>query len=412
MDISLTSRNRATLLLIFSLVSMAGLLGLAALQVITALINSLLTQSTSLENTILTLSEGSGLAFVALLFIPLVLDSLRSLRGERLPIISVPLISWSRFFLLFGLWVGMLILTSLMTLIPVVGPLLSAPFALVGILLPALTFAWVGAGGLIQASRRRLFAILGLSLTGSTLLAIILQFAAILFIAMAALIVVDLPPDLPAKLSKLAAEIEAIQNPDELLNFLLPYLLQPEVLAIVFIMVALIAPLSEEPMKPLAVWLLGRELRSPAEGFALGAISGAGFAIIEGALSLNQMTTMPFFGILARLAASLMHVTLSAIIGWGIASLVLKKKWLPFLGAYLISVSLHGLWNASAVLTVYGALRITQETDILSGGILLAGLCLLAMAVIAMLLALPLLNARLRRQAETASAHPPLQKGS
>lgn len=399
MDTSSTSRNRTLLLLIFSLVSMAGLLGIAASQSLLVLVAALLSPKITAEDLFFGLSTVTGLAFVALLFIPLVLDSLRSLRGETPPMIVVPPLGWRRFLLLLGLWAGMFILASLITFVPVAGPFLAAPFAMLSILLPAVTSAWVGAGGLLQASRRRLLAIFGISLTGSTLLVVLLQFAAIVFLVIALLLLVDLPPDFPARLREFANEIEKIQNPEEVLNFLLPYLLQPEILTIVFIMAAIVAPLSEEPMKPLAVWLLGRQLRSPAEGFALGAISGAGFAIIEGAFSLSQMIMTPYIGIPARLAASVMHVALSAIMGWGIASLLLEKKWLSFFGAYLASASLHGLWNASAVLAIYGSLRITQETNILNSSILLAGLSLLSMAVIAVLLALPLLNAHLRRQA-------------
>jgi hypothetical protein len=140
-------------------------------------------------------------------------------------------------------------------------------------------------------------------------------------------------------------------------------------------------------------------LRSPAEGFALGALSGAGFALLEGLSAASSMAEAPYFGLSARMASSLMHITLSALMGWAIASARLEKRWLRLAGVYLLCSLLHGLWNGSALLAVYGSLRfLLQDTnyDPLGTLAMISGVALLLLVLILVAIGLPGLNRRLR----------------
>jgi hypothetical protein len=67
---------------------------------------------------------------------------------------------------------------------------------------------------------------------------------------------------------------------------------------------------------------------------------------------------------------------------------------------YLLSVSIHGLWNGSAVVAVYGALRTMvqgTQTDFLSMFLMGAGSLVLIVEFLLMLAVLPLVNNSLRR---------------
>jgi RsiW-degrading membrane proteinase PrsW (M82 family) len=64
-------------------------------------------------------------------------------------------------------------------------------------------------------------------------------------------------------------------------ELILPWLTKPGVIFTVLLYTALFVPAIEELFKPLGVWLLGNKLDSPALGFALGALSGASYALIE-----------------------------------------------------------------------------------------------------------------------------------
>jgi hypothetical protein len=157
----------------------------------------------------------------------------------------------------------------------------------------------------------------------------------------------------------------------------------------------------EEAVKPLALWFLGKDLRSPAEGFALGALCGAGFALVEGVLAASGAIEMLGIGLAARFTSTLMHITASGLVGWGIASIRLEKRYWRGLGAYLLACTLHGLWNGSVITVVYGSLRVslspTGNVDVISGVTVVVGLGLLAMTFFAILVLLPVLNWSLRR---------------
>lgn len=97
-----------------------------------------------------------------------------------------------------------------------------------------------------------------------------------------------------------------------------------------------------------AVWIFARQIDSPAQGFVLGALSGVAFALIE---SLNASAdSSASWGVIvsARAGTSLLHLTTSALVGWGIVSLFKEKRFGRFFAAYFSAVLVHGIWNASA----------------------------------------------------------------
>ncbi|MCX7608546.1 MAG: PrsW family intramembrane metalloprotease [Anaerolineales bacterium] len=396
-----TSHSRSVVLLVFATVSVMTLMGMAALQTIPALILLLTKEIDGAEFSTL-LGASGGLVFCALLFAPLIYASARTLQGKEMPLLSVPPFSWLALLVMSSVWISVFILSSLTSLLGKVGPLLAAPFVSLGLVIPPLMFAWIGAGGLLRASHRRLWGTLALSLTGSSAIAISIQIILLVGVIAILLISCKAGHKILETIQTLRAQVEQADSMERLLAILAPYLVRSDIVALIMLFTAVLVPLIEEAVKPLAVWLIGREVHSPAEGFALGAISGAGFAIIEGMLSISEMLSTPYFGLPARLASSLMHVALSAIMGWGIVSFLRDKRWFAFLGSYLLSAGLHGLWNGSTVLAVYGALRITL-VNVLQGeeiGIasLLGGICFLGLAFLGIATSLPLLNLRFRRR--------------
>lgn len=402
--------NRSILILIFSILSLLGLLVWAGLQAVQSLL-FFFQSGSNLAKLGATLATAIGLGLCALFFAPLILDSIRQIRGGHIPAFELPPLKGRVFLLLAVAWGILLVLASAASLMGSSGALLAAPFVTPGIAVATLTFAWIGAGGLARGSRRRLLGALGFSITGSSLIAIVLQYIPIILGLVAAGVMAASNPELLETIQQMQAQLQNSGNMEELLDLLAPYITQPWVLAAILAYAAGIAPLTEELVKPLAVWLLGRRLQSPAQGFALGALGGAGFAIIEGFLSASMLVETPFFGLPARLASSLMHVTLSGIMGWGIASALLQKRWGRLAGAYALSAALHGLWNGSAVLAVYGSLRTilpgADPLDPLTLGSMAAGVGIIGLVFVGVAVALPLLNQRLRRDIIPPASLPP-----
>jgi RsiW-degrading membrane proteinase PrsW (M82 family) len=150
-------------------------------------------------------------------------------------------------------------------------------------------------------------------------------------------------------------------------ELILPWVMRPAVLSLAMLYVALIVPIVEELLKPLGVWLFSRRLTSRAQGFALGALSGAAYALIE-TLGVSPQTTGWASLLLTRIGTDLLHITTSALMGAAIVSAIQGSKYLRLLGTYILSVSLHGLWNALAILYTFSALAdITKEPNVLAG---------------------------------------------
>jgi hypothetical protein len=178
-------------------------------------------------------------------------------------------------------------------------------------------------------------------------------------------------------------------------------------------------PLIEETAKSLGVWLVSGRIRSAAEGFALGALSGAGFGLVE-SLLVSATPDSDWAGTLAvRGASSMMHIFTAGLTGWGIASARLNRKaWHALLG-YAAAMAIHGLWNAAAVGAVFGGLRLMPNLadagslDPFAISVMLIALAVLSGLATLLAVLLGAINWRLRPPAAAAPALPgPAEEGS
>jgi RsiW-degrading membrane proteinase PrsW (M82 family) len=179
---------------------------------------------------------------------------------------------------------------------------------------------------------------------------IVMEMIVLLVIIIAGLIVVAVQqPEFFQEFIKLGKIIEQETNQDVILELLAPYLLSPVVLTTLIGYIALIVPLIEELFKPLAVWIFIKKIESPAQGFAMGLLSGAAFALIESLNASGDGTVSWPIIVSIRAGTSLLHITASGLVGWGIASAFREKRILRFFAAYFTAVAIHGIWNACAV---------------------------------------------------------------
>jgi hypothetical protein len=394
------ARRREALLLLASLLGILGLLGRAIFMIVTGLDAASGAGGDSAGGVL----DALGMLACAGMLAPTFVHSLRRLRGGEIRPARVPPARFWPLAALAAIWVGSVaagsvLSASVLSEEPGFAWIAVAPFFLAGVSLPIAGLSWIAAGGQPAGSARRLWAAFGLSMAGSTLLALVAEYAvlgaaALVFIAAAAA-----NPDWLTLAQQLRDQLSGAAGMEAVLNVLAPYLTNPLALLAVLAFAAGIGPLIEEAVKPAAVWLLGRRLRSPAEGFALGALCGAGFSMLEGMAAASGATEMLGFGLIGRAASSLMHITASALVGWGIASARLGRRPWRLAGAYLLGVGIHSLWNGSAVLAVFGALRFMLAgagPDLLGGLAMLVGLATLGLLLAVMLVLLPLISARLR----------------
>lgn len=293
-------------------------------------------------------------------------------------------------------------------------PILTLP----AVLLPIWIITTLGVRDLPLGSRWRTWSVFGVSLTATPFLLVVIEIVMIIVILVFVVIYVVANPQVAAEFERLSSQfmfldLETEAGAEELLRQVAPYLLRPGIFIPVVIVFSVLIPLVEELVKPLAVWLLAGRLDSAAQGFTLGALSGAGFALWE---TFNASAQTDGWGVLlfTRIGTGLLHVVASALVGMGIYLAVRERRYLRLLGNYLLAVLLHGLWNAAALTVSFSALGVTYTQ---SGGyeslqwVSTSGLIALTCVLLAILLAS---NRRLQGKMPVIPAEgtPPAQNGT
>ena len=116
-------------------------------------------------------------------------------------------------------------------------------------------------------------------------LASLLELFVYLGVLLVLLFVLAFNPNWLATIQQLISQLQGVTSIEEVMQILAPYLVNPFILVSLFLVLGVFTPLIEETVKPAVVWLLAKRLQSPAQGFALGVISGAGFALVESLLA-------------------------------------------------------------------------------------------------------------------------------
>jgi RsiW-degrading membrane proteinase PrsW (M82 family) len=164
------------------------------------------------------------------------------------------------------------------------------------------------------------------------------------------------------ELQRLAQRLTVLQNnPQAIEQVLQGYLQNPLAIYGMLATLAFLVPLLEELLKPLAVWfLLGRQL-SAAEGFVAGAVCGGAFTLLESLMTLSSSGQNDGWAalVVARAGTSLLHISTSALLGWALAHAWRSRSagcsaYLRLLLAYLLAVSLHGIWNGLSIVFSVG----------------------------------------------------------
>ncbi len=128
--------------------------------------------------------------------------------------------------------------------------------------------------------------------------------------------------------------------------------------SLLFITIAVMAPLVEETVKPLAVVLLIGRVRSAAEAFVLGLACGIGFDIVETSLYISSGYHDWLNVALTRTGAGLLHGFGAAMVALGWYYLThaqesgYSKAFLRAFACWLYAVFQHAVWNGSVTLVL------------------------------------------------------------
>ena len=242
--------------------------------------------------------------------------------------------------------------------------LLLPPLNIIATGLPALWVVYLGTRGLIPGAPRRRWGVLASGLVLGPFIILILELILLVFVGILAILWIMLNPSLSNQLySSLLRLRNAGPNIDSALRIMLPYLLNPGILVLVFTFISLLVPMIEEALKPIGVWLFGRKL-SPAQGFGYGVLSGAGFGLFENLGNTSGGATGWALLASTRISTLFLHSFTAGLMGWALASAFSERRYLRLLLTYGIAVCIHGLWNGLALLSTASSLQGFTSTTI------------------------------------------------
>jgi len=353
-----------------------------------------------------TMIGAMAFGFVAVLLLLcgwFVLQKTRGLEQAELPfkfpyalwhwVVILPLVGFSIFF---G---GLITLAELPWLNWVLLPILT-----VLVIVPPIWLLFgTASNGIELGPRWRFFSIFSLSMTVAPIIMIVLEVVVLITVIVAGVVYATMTqPDLISELESLAFLMDENMNEEALLALLTPYLTNPYLIGTGIGYIAVIVPLIEELLKPLAVWLFARQIDSPAQGFTMGVLSGAAFALVESLNASADGSASWAVIVGARTGTSMLHMLTSGLVGWGIVSAFKEKRAGRFFAAYISAFLIHGIWNAAAIGTGLSALGESvgrPEWLFNFAPALLCGLMVLGIGVVALLFAS---NRKLRKQTEMA----------
>ena len=279
-------------------------------------------------------------------------------------------------------------------------------FNILALLIPIWWLVEFGRRQLPSGSPQRIWGLVSVSLGLTPLITILAELIVTVLVVLVVFMKLSVEPVWMDKFNQLIIQFNQSDfDPQFFAEFFKDLLASPLVITAIFLTVGLFMPLMEELLKPLGLWALRKRLLTPAEGFSSGLICGAGFALIESATMIAQTGGGTDWGqmVLLRIGTSLLHITASGFVGWGLASAWRQKKYGRTMLTILAAAGMHGLWNTLAILIVLlPFITSTSAQTVLLQGSLGVGTFTLASILILIAAALILMNRRLRRETQSS----------
>jgi hypothetical protein len=195
---------------------------------------------------------------------------------------------------------------------------------------------------------RALFAALSWGVLGVTPIVLVIELAigavCILLIAIALMF----NPEARAILDQMDTRMLLERDPTNLAS-VVQILVNPVVIAIVLLYFAVLVPVIEEIFKTLIIALGDPAQLTRARAILWGIGAGAGFALVENIFNTGTLQIVWALAMLMRVGATTMHIINGILMGRGWYAARVERRWSQLGSAFLISVLVHGLWNAITI---------------------------------------------------------------
>jgi len=317
---------------------------------------------------------------------------------------SVAVSNWQLIILVLAAAAALLIgyqITGMKTFDWIVLPILTLP----AIVFPLAVLLALGTRKLPFGTHWQTWNVLGLAMTLGPLILFTLEIfiALVIFAFVVAYVVAQ--PELALELQRLSQQIMILGPESEATRDLIaPFMTQPGVMAMALIYIAVLVPAIEEIFKPIGVWFFAGKLE-PAQGLTLGALSGAGYALIE-TIGVTSQTSEWASLLFSRIGTGLLHITTSALMGAAIVLAWRERRYLRLLATYLFAVLLHGLWNSLAIIFTFSTLAELFEQPGPLSTIQPAMIIAMAVLAAALFVILVMSNRRMRKRVSPPITEP------
>lgn len=408
----MADRGRDWRSILLGFASLAGALsafavgGLMILYTVFEPVHNDLSQSGS--TTLQAIVIASGIMFSGAVFLPAAYYSFQRLRGVNIPEAAPKTLKLWQGVLLLLLWASAAILAQLLVDNDIF-KWLTPPLYLLAIGTPVYSLVRLASGGLDAGSRQRLWGIPAATIALGTTLSIIAETMLIMIGLAGGVVYLGFHPELVSFLRQIANQITNASSINSLLNIVEPMLDNPLIVLLALFFFSGLTPVIEETAKSIAVWALFDHLGSPAQGFVIGVLSGAGFGLVESLLASATPDSSWAATLMIRGGSTMMHILTASITGWGVASLRIHKSALRLIGSYASAIFLHSLWNAAVIMIVFGGLRISTNFgphDPVGLGLVFLGISVLVILCLAIPLTLGFINLKFRRSLDISPINP------
>jgi RsiW-degrading membrane proteinase PrsW (M82 family) len=207
------------------------------------------------------------------------------------------------------------------------------------------------------------WSVFGVTLVMGPLIGIILEGIALIFFALiVGLYLAASHPEWLAQITNLAQTVQQTSNPDTMMTSIAPLFFTPVGMLVMFGLFSVAIPVIEEATKVMALWLFADKIKHPAQGFALGVLCGAAFALAESLGYASTGSNDWMATATQRASAALPHMLNTGILGWALVSAWKERAYIKLGAAYLAVMLIHGLWNAISIALLLNTLiRYTQQ---------------------------------------------------
>jgi hypothetical protein len=301
------------------------------------------------EGTANILLSGAGMLWVGILLIPSVIISFARLINRPVPPLKfLPSLSKKIFGLTFLLLPPTVLLGEMVLERNL--PLLLLPLHVLAASLSVAWLLWLALRNLDLGGAQRRWGAFASGLTAGPLIATVLEFIAVLVVLVAVIIYVSLNQQLSGPVNGLLQSLRSLTSSPQSDPSIQTFTNDPVIAVFLLANLSLFVPLIEELAKPIAIWFLmwGRALTS-AQGFGLGMLSGAGFALAENLFSGASITGWADTTFV-RIGATAFHLATAGLMGWALVRARGQRRYLALAGVYVFNIFIHGLWNTVVVL--------------------------------------------------------------